>query len=207
MAALVAVMAPVAGHMALRLGQGYGTALACAAVGAMAAGIVIRGAAPPRWRPLGLIVPAVLLAGMAAAGAGWSAEAGVLAAAGLGHAMLYAALLAAFARSLRGEALVTTMARRVNPRFHPGMVPYTRKVTWAWCALFAAQLAASALLLATAPAAWRNLVTGWHATPLAVLALAELAVRRWRWRHEHPTGLRATIRAVRAVRRDAAGGG
>ena len=203
MAALVALAAPVAGHMALRLGQGYGTALGCAAVQAVAAGIVIRGAVPQRWRWLGFAVPATLLAGMAAAGAGWSAEAGVLAAAGLGHAVLYAVLLAVFAASLRGEALVTTVARRVNPGFHTGMVPYTRKVAWAWCALFAA----SATLLAVAPVAWRGLVSGWHAAAVAALALSELAIRRWRWRHERPTGLVAMIQGVRALRRDAAGGG
>ena len=205
-AGVVALGTPVAEHLAPALGQGCGTVLALAAAQAVAAGIVIHAAAPPRWRAGGVAVPLVLLAGMAA-GARTSAAAGVLAGAGLAHAMLYAALLAVFARSLRGEAVVTQVARRANPRFHAGMVPYTRAVTAAWCALFATELAASAVLGAVAPGAWARLVTGWHAVAVAVLAVAELAVRRWRWRHERPTGLRATLLGLRAIRRDAGGGG
>ena len=203
-AGMVAFGAPVAGHVAPLLGQGYGTVLAFAAAQAVAAGVLIRAAVPGRWRGLGAVVAGVLLAGMGV-GAAWSAAAGVLAGAGLAHAMLYAGLLAVFAGSLRGDAVVTRVARRVNPGFHPGMVPYTRAVTWVWCGLFAGQLGASAVLLGVAPGAWAGLVTGWHAVAVAVLAAAELGVRRWRWRHERPTGLAATVRGWRAVRQDAEG--
>src|SRR3954451_8376880 len=70
-------------------------------------------------------------------------------AAGLGHALLCGTLLALFGQSMRPGrvALVTMMAQRINPRFRPGMIPYSRAVNWLWCAFFAVQLAGSALLL------------------------------------------------------------
>ena len=207
-AGCMAVAAPMAGHVAVAAGGRYGVALALAAMQALAAGLILWGATPRRWRWLGVAVPGVLLAGMAVGAAGWSAEAGVLAGAGLGHAMLYGGLLAVFGQSLRPgrDSLVTQVARRMNPRFHPGMVPYTRGVAWLWCALFAGQLAASAVLLAGAPGAWRGLVTGWHAVAVAAVAVTEVLVRRWRWRHEQPTGFAEMVHGMRAVRRDAKGG-
>lgn len=215
-ATATAVAASILAHAAPFLGQSAPTQLACAIIQAPAIGIVLATAAPPPWRWLGIAIPAVLLAGIAA-GATRSPETALLAAAGLTHAMLYVALLAIFARSLRPrpeapqDAIVTRMARLANPAFHPGMVPYTRKVTAAWCVLFAAQLAISALLLAPillppflltgAPTLWPPFVSGWHAAAIPALMLAELLVRRIRFRHEQPTGLRATLQAIRAVRR------
>ena len=204
-AGLVAIAAPILGHAAPFLdpvlNQGSGVQLACAAIQALAIGIVVAATAPPPWRWLGAAIPAILLTGIAA-GARHSPATGLLAAAGLTHAMLYTALLATFARSLAPghEALVTRMARLANPNFHPGMVPYTRKVTAAWSALFAAQLAASAILLATEPDIWRAFVSGWHIATIPALMLAELLVRRIRFRHGNPSGLCATLQAIRAVR-------
>ncbi len=119
--------------------------------------------------------------------------------AGLTHGMIYVAILVLFGRSLtRGhEAVVTQIARRVNRRFRAGMVPYTRAVTAAWCLLAAGQLAASALLLAAGWwEAWALLIGGLHWVPAGMLAVAEFAVRRWRFPGEH-TGFWATIRDVR----------
>ena len=193
----VAVLAPLVSHGALALGRGYDVALGLSAVQAVAAGLVLsRTMARARW--WGGVVAAVLLVGMAAGGAR-SAETGVLVGAGLAHALLYGALLAVFARSLwPGRiSVVTRMAARMNPTFHAGMVPYTRVVAWAWCGFFAAQLVASAVLLAMAPELWRALVTTVHAPLVLLMALAEFLVRRWRFRHEHYTGFWATIRGAR----------
>ena len=200
-ATATAIAAALLAHAAPLLGQGTALRLACAIVQAPAIGVVVASAAPPAWRWLGMAVPAILLAGIAA-GATRSPGTALLAAAGLTHAMLYTALLAVFARSLRAprEAVVTRMARLANPAFHAGMVPYTRKVTATWAALFAAQLIASALLLAAAPTLWSPFVSGWHAAAIPALMLAELLIRRIRFRNDHPTGLRATLQAIRAVR-------
>ena len=201
---VVAVGSPIASHIALAMGQGYGAAMAFAAAQAVAGGC-LSWATLPRWRWLG---PVVALALLAALGIGdrRSAHAGLLAAAGLSHAMLYAALLAFFASTLLPgrTSLVTTLARRLNPTFHAGMGPYTRAVTVAWCLFFAAQLAASALLLAVAPALWGAFVTTLHAPLVLVMALGEYLVRRWRWRHEHYTSLADTVRGVRRIRAEAA---
>ena len=112
--------------------------------------------------------------------------------------MLYTALLLAFANSLRPgrTALVTVLASRINPAFHPGLIPYTRAVTVAWVLFFAAQLLASATLLVSNPHLWRLLVSGVHLPLVAAMALLELAVRRLRWGRSHPTGLLETVRGT-----------
>ncbi len=197
LAGAVVLLATVGGHAALT--QGW-TRLAAmlAALQAVAAGPLLWPALPPRWRPLAVAMPAVLLAGLAL-GLARSERGGALAVAGLGHAMLYAGLLIWFGGSLRrGQvSLVTRLAMRLNPRFRPGMIPYTRAVTATWCGFCALQLIGSAALLATAPTAWWLLWVGTLHVPMAVgLGLGEFAVRAWRFRGEH-TGLRDTISGMR----------
>jgi uncharacterized membrane protein len=70
--------------------------------------------------------------------------------AGLPHAVAYAFLLWLFGRTLTPgkEALITSVARRFHGSLPPYMESYTRRSTAAWCVFFAAQLFASALLLA-----------------------------------------------------------
>ena len=198
-ATAAAIAAPLASHVALAWGQSYGAALACSAAGAAATGLLLW-TTLPRQRWLGPAVAAALGTALIL-GARHSPQTGLLAATGLAHALLYTALLALFARSLRPgrTALVTLAASRINPHFHPGMIPYTRKVTAAWTLLFAAQLILSATLLATNPALWQRFVTTLHFPLCAALALAEALIRRHRWRGEHPTSLPDTIRGVRRL--------
>ena len=207
---LVAVGSPIASHIALALGQGYGVAMALAAAQAVAGGVWIASSMPGR-RWLGVVAAAVLLGGLGVGGRA-SAQDGLLAAAGLSHAMLYLALLAFFAETLRPGriSLVTSLARRLNPAFHEGMIPYTRGVTKAWCWFFGGQLAASGLLLVAAPGVWGGFVTTAHAPMVIVMGVGEYLVRRWRWRGEHYTSLADTIRGVRRIRAEGAigrGGG
>jgi uncharacterized membrane protein len=194
----VAVASPLASHLALAGGWDV-AALPLAALQAVAAGVVLWGTLPTgRLRALAVVAPSLLLIALAA-GAWRSPAAELLAAAGLSHAMLYAGLLTLFGASLSAgrTPLVTRLARRINPAFHAGMEGYTRAVTIAWCLFFAGQVMVSAALLALAPEAWRLFVTVLN-LPLAVLmALAEYAVRRWRFRYESHTTLLATIRGVR----------
>ena len=199
----VAVGSPVASHLALAMGRGYGLAVALAGLQATAIGVALWSARGPlRWT--GPLVAAALLAALATGGLR-SGPTGLLAAAGLSHALLYTGLLLVFGATLRPGrvALVTRFARLLNPAFHPGMVAYTRAVTWAWCAFFVAQLLASALLLAVAPDYWPAFVTTLHAPLVAVMAAAEFLIRRWRWRNEHYTSLMDTIRGVTAIARAA----
>jgi hypothetical protein len=121
--------------------------------------------------------------------------------AGLGHAALYGGLLFLFGRTLLPGrvAFVTALAQRINPRFRPAMVPYTRRVTCIWSAFFAAQLAGSALLLALAPLSWWLLWVGTLHGPMAAgLGIGEFLIRRRAFPGEH-TGFRDTIRGIRAT--------
>ncbi len=125
----------------------------------------------------------------------------LLAVAGLSHLALFGGLLVLFgATLLPGRTpLVTELAERLDPGFHPGMAGYTRAVTGAWCLFFAAQLLASLLLLLFAPtAAWSLFVNGLDVALVALMFGAEYGVRRLRFRgHEH-VPLATLVRAVRA---------
>lgn len=197
-AAAIAIAAPLLTHAGPSLGQPYGTT-ALAAAQALAAGTLLA-VSLPRHRWLGPALAAALLAALAL-GTRHAPATGRLAMDGTAHALLYAALLAIFASSMRPgrTSLVTIVASRVNPGFHAGMVPYTRAVNAAWCTLFAAELATSALLLATASPLWPRFVVLWHPLPLILLAIAESLIRRRRWRHDNPTSLRDTILGVRRL--------
>lgn len=199
-ALVAAVISPLVSHQALATGQGTAVALSLAILQAAAVGIVLRGALPAGWpRPLAMLAPIALLLALAA-GASRSPADGLVAAAGLSHAMLHAVLLALFAASLWAgrTPLVTRFAQRLNPAFHRGMEGYTRAVTMAWCLFFAGQLVASMVLLSLAPDAWRLFVTTLSLPLAALMASAEYGVRRWRFRHEVHTPLLTMIRGVRA---------
>lgn len=73
---------------------------------------------------------------------------GLAAAYGIPHAAIYLFLLWFFGHTLlRGkEPLVTRLARRVHGTLPPELEAYTRRVTFAWCVFFAAQIIISALL-------------------------------------------------------------
>jgi len=128
---------------------------------------------------------------------------GLAAVSGISHATAYLFLLWYFGRTLaRGrEPLITRIARRVHGALQPEIEHFTRNVTIAWCAFFAAQLAASALLHAFAPlelwSAFVNLLN----LPLLGLMFAG----QWIWRNVlHPGFPRATTRqAIEAFIRDA----
>lgn len=199
-ALMAAVVSPLVSHMALATGRGMAVALPLAALQAAAVGIVLANALPKRrLRVFAALAPVALLLALGA-GALRSPADGLLAAAGLSHAMLHAGLLTLFAASLLPgrTPLITQFAWRLNPAFHPGMEGYTRAVTLAWCLFFAAQLAASAVLLPLAPDAWRRLMTALSLPSTALMALAEYGIRRWRFRRETHTPLLTMIRGVRS---------
>ncbi|HXM80948.1 MAG TPA: hypothetical protein VN929_03370 [Burkholderiales bacterium] len=68
---------------------------------------------------------------------------------GVPHAAAYLFMLWLFGRTLvhGEEPLITRLSRQVRGALPAYMEAYTRRLTWAWCVFFAAQLAASALLL------------------------------------------------------------
>lgn len=202
LALTAAVASPAVSYLAWAGGWGV-AALPLAALQAVAAGIVLWDALPTgRVRGLAVLTPLCMLAALGA-GAWRSAAAGLMVAAGLWHATLYSGLLMLFAATLgRGRTpLVTRLARSINPAFHSGMEGYTRAVTVAWCVFFAVQVVLSATLLGLAPDAWRLFVTVLNLPSVVLMAVAEYAVRCWRFRNEAHTTLLATIRGVLASRR------
>lgn len=76
-------------------------------------------------------------------------------------ALVNLVLLAQFGLSLRGEVpIVERFARLVDPELSPGEVRYCRTVTVVWCAFFALNGTAAALLAAFAPRPWWAGYTG-----------------------------------------------
>lgn len=127
---------------------------------------------------------------------------GMVAVSGLTHAAVNLFLLWYFARTLRAgeEALITRLARRVHGFLPPEMEAYTRRVTVAWCAFFAAQIAVSMLLLAFAPfPIWSMFVNLINVPLIALMFGGEYLYRMVRFPN-HP---RASIaRILRAYAED-----
>jgi uncharacterized membrane protein len=156
----------------------------------------------PVWSRATLGAAALALVGAALFVLGLSTRSVGLAAGGICHAAAYASLLFWFARSLRPdrEPVVTGFARRMRRTMPVKVVRYTRLVTIAWCVFFAAQLGMSAALLAWAPdVIWPAFVSLLNLPLIAAMILAEFSVRLMLFRHEHHTGLIATLAGLRHI--------
>jgi uncharacterized membrane protein len=122
---------------------------------------------------------------------------------GLCHAAAYVGLLVWFARSLRSgrEPAVTGFARRIRRTMPDKVIRYTRQVTIAWCAFFAAQLATSAvLLLMVSQAVWISFVNLWNLPLVVAMILAEFSFRMLVFRREPRTGLLDTLYGLHRLR-------
>ena len=131
------------------------------------------------WKPLAVagIVVCPVLVHLAVHRGGldpaWAAFAGVP------HAAVYLYLLWLFGRTL-----------------HRGRERYTRRLTLAWCVFFAAQLAASALLLAFAPLeTWSLFINGLNLPLVALMFTGDYLYRRVRYRGEAQSSIATQIRA------------
>lgn len=105
---------------------------------------------------------------------------GIAAAYGIPHAAIYLSLLWLFGHTLRQgqEPLVTRLARRVHGTLPPELAAYTRRVTWAWCVFFGAQIAVSALLFRFASLhAWSLFINAQNFPLVALMFIAEYGYR------------------------------
>ena len=160
-----------------------------------------RAAGPWWWTGLALL-GCVAVAGLAhlAISGYWngSLQWGAAMATGLPHAAANGLLLWWFGRTLRdgSEPLVTRVARRVHGSLPAPIVSYTRKVTIAWCAFFAVQIAVSAVLFLLAPLETWSLFVNVLNLPLVVLMFSGEYLVRVTSHPEHPrASLAATVRA------------
>lgn len=131
------------------------------------------------------------------------ADGGPVVAFAVPHAMAYAALLAVFLASLAPgrEAVATMLARGARGHLPAEIVRYTRRVTWAWCWFFAAQLVVSVLLLRFAPLdVWSWFINLCNLPLVGVMFGAEYAYRRWRYAARPPERLVDMLHAFRQIR-------
>lgn len=105
------------------------------------------------------------------------------------HTAINLLMLWVFARTLRRgrEPLVTRFARRIHGTLAAEIELYTRRVTLMWCAFFAGQIAASALLFAFSTLeAWSLFVNVLSVPAIAVAFVIEYVYRVLRHpNHEH----------------------
>jgi uncharacterized membrane protein len=128
---------------------------------------------------------------------------GLAASSGISHAAVYLFLLWYFGSTLAPgrEPIIARFARRVHGVLQPAMERFTRELTVVWCAFFAAQLIASALLFAFAPLnAWSLFINLLNLPLLALMFVGQLVYRRFRY----PDFPRTSIwQAVEAFTKDA----
>lgn len=120
------------------------------------------------------------------------------------HWSIYGGLLLTFALTLRTgrDALITAMARRLHGPISTELVAYTRRVTWAWCCFFAAQLATSVTLFFFAPiVVWSFFVNVLDLPLVAVMFFAEYQCRLRCLRNPPRHSLAQIIRMVTDVRK------
>ncbi len=196
------VAAPFVAHAAISTGRFIGIAILLGA--GQAAGLCLVSVRRlDGWqRAVGVATAVALLAMLAlrAVFPGSLGLAGLLAASGGSHAIIYLSLLLLFAQSLRPgrTPLVTGLALRMHGTLAPPKRAYTRTVTKAWCVFFAGQVLFSPILLAFTPYRLWSLFINVLDGPLVVLMFAaEYGIRRWTFRHETHHSPLATALALR----------
>lgn len=129
---------------------------------------------------------------------------GLAATYGITHAAIYLSLLWLFGKTLGPgkEPLVTRLARRVHGALPSKLTAYTRRVTYAWCGFFAAQIVVSALLFRFSPLnTWSMFINVLNFPLLALMFIGEYLYRRIR----HPEFPHASLfEGIRAFSNDAA---
>lgn len=140
----------------------------------------------------------ILVAGAGAIFLAHGAGLGLAALYGVPHAAGYVFLLWLFGRTLLRdrEPLVTRLARQMRGALQPEMEIYTRRLTLAWCAFFAAQLAASALLLGFAtPETWSFFVNVLNLPLVGLMFAADYVYRVLRYRHAPQSSIATVLEA------------
>ena len=196
---LILLVAPLAAHVALVMHRG--TAIAATLIAVQAALITWIGSSALAQRALRIAAAAAVF--MLVLVLYRFADSGALVTIAVPHAMAYLTLLVVFAASLQPgrEAVVTLLARRARGKLSDQIVRYTRRVTWAWCWFFMAQLTGSLLLLLFAPRSVLSLFVNLCNLPLVgVMLCTEYIYRQWRHPAHPPERLADMFRSFRPLR-------
>ena len=199
LAVLVLVGGQPAAHLALAMG--LGTAIAAIPIATQA--VLIAWIASSSLTQRAFRVGACAMAALMVLVLSRFTEGGPLVASAVPHAMVYLTLLVVFAVSLQPgrEATVTILARKARGALSGEIVRYTRRVTWAWCWFFVAQLMGSLVLLLFAPLdAWSLFVNLCNLPLIGAMLCAEYIYRQWRHAAHPPERLADMIRSIRQVR-------
>ena len=195
---LVMLGGPPLAHLALMLHRG--TALAGIVIAMQAVLVTWIASSPIERRALRVgacvvIFLAVLLLWQFAAD-------GAVFASAVPHAMIYSSLLAVFAMSLQPgrEAVATMLARKSRGHLSVEIVRYSRRVTWAWCWFFGAQLTGSMLLLVFVPlGVWSLFVNVCNLPLIGAMLITEYLYRQSRYAAQPPERLIDMIRLCRRI--------
>ena len=128
---------------------------------------------------------------------------GLMLSSGSPHALIYSGLLIGFGLSLfpGHEPIVTYFARAIHGNIAPEIENYTRRITWAWCWFFVAQLTGSLLLLLFAPRSVLSLFVNLCNLPLVgAMLCTEYIYRQWRHPAHPPERLADMFRSFRPLR-------
>jgi uncharacterized membrane protein len=194
---LILLVAPLAAHVALVMHRGAAIAAALIAVQAALIAWIGSSVLAQRALRIGAAAAVFVLVLMLYR----FADNGALVTVAVPHAMVYLTLLVVFAVSLQPgrEAVVTLLARKSRGPLSDEILRYTRRVTWAWCWFFVAQLTGSLLLLLFAP---RNVLSLFvnHLPLVAAMLCTEYIYRQWRHPAHPPERLADMFRSFRPLR-------
>lgn len=202
---LVLLVAPPVAHLALTMHRGMAFAGVLIAIQAIVVTWIASASVARRaLRVAGCVMVCLLALAL------WQfTDGGPVVASAVPHAMAYIALLTLFALSLQPgrDSVVTILARRSRGHLPAEVLRYTRRVTWAWCWFFVAQLAGSLLLLAFAPlGAWSLFVNLFNLPLIFAMLCGEYVYRQWRHAAVPPERLIDMVRLYRRIRTGPIGG-
>jgi uncharacterized membrane protein len=196
---LILLAAPLAAHAALVMHRG--AAIAATLIAVQAALITWIGSSALAQRALRIGAAAAVFVLVLIVYR--FADNGALVTIAVPHAMAYLTLLAVFAVSLQPgrEAVATLLARKTRGPLSDQTLRYTRRVTWAWCWFFVAQLTGSLLLLLFAPRSVLSLFVNLCNLPLVgAMLCTEYIYRQWRHPAHPPERLADMFRSFRPLR-------
>lgn len=196
---LILLVAPLAAHAALVMHRG--AAIAATLIAVQAALIAWIGSSVLGQRALRIAAGAAVF--LLVLVLYRFADNGALVTIAVPHAMVYLTLLVVFAVSLQPgrEAVVTLLACKTRGPLSDKTLRYTRRVTWAWCWFFVAQLTGSLLLLLFAPRSVLSLFVNLCNLPLVgAMLCTEYIYRQWRHPAHPPERLADMFRSFRPLR-------